>query len=190
MIILNAPSLYDHREPIPYTCTNSTDFFKLPGYKPEDEEFVRRFICRGHSFVKWIMSPVGFFDIVPALPCPWFSTCKLLFLTRIHVQRRRPEVKKHVSSYPVPVFIFTEKVRRAEVVWEQSDIARSLFPVNYSDSKTFLHWGEWRNTSNYIQQQFIALIPAYQGPCVFCKWPVRDTVPPYVAVYVMTFFIT
>ena len=106
MIILNAPSLYDHREPIPYTCTNSTDFFKLPGYKPEDEEFVRRFICRGHSFIMWIMGPVGFFDVVPALPCPWFLTCKLLFLTGIHIQRRRPEEKKHVSFFNFyPVFV-------------------------------------------------------------------------------------
>ncbi|OQV25616.1 Acetylcholine receptor subunit beta-like 2 [Hypsibius exemplaris] len=45
-IILNAPSLYDDRRPIPYTkCTNSTDFSQLPGYKPEEEAFLRSFIC-------------------------------------------------------------------------------------------------------------------------------------------------
>jgi hypothetical protein len=45
-VILDAPSLYDMREPIPYVkCTNSTDFTNLPGYKPEDEGIIREFIC-------------------------------------------------------------------------------------------------------------------------------------------------
>ncbi|GAU92428.1 hypothetical protein RvY_04510 [Ramazzottius varieornatus] len=41
MIILDAPALYDNREPIPFKCTNSTDFSLMDDYTAGvDEEFI------------------------------------------------------------------------------------------------------------------------------------------------------